>query len=67
MEETEFETPVQAVPEPETSKKPLIMLGLATVGAVALAKKGFDKARRYRIVNKDDLDALKNQPVPEAK
>lgn len=67
MEENEFETPAQVVTEPETSKTPFAVCALAIFGAGVLAKKGFDKARKLRIVSKDRLDALENQSTPQAK
>lgn len=68
MEETDLETPSQAVPESESSKTPLVVCALALVGAGALAKKGFNKARQFRVIRKDRLDALeKNQSAPQAK
>ncbi len=67
MEENEILTP-EIVLEPETSKTPLVVAALALVGAGAVAKKGFDKVRKLRVVSKERLENLeKNQTIHQVK
>lgn len=60
----EYETETTEVAETVTdSKTPILVLGLAAVGAVTVGKKAFDKVRSYRVIRKSKLDALKTPPV----
>ena len=62
--ETEVVTP-EVITDSETSKTPLLVAGLAVVGAVAVGKKAFNKVRQYKIIRRDaDVETVVEPATP---
>lgn len=67
MEENEYEIETPVVDsDSDTSKMPLVVVGLALVGGATVAKKAFNKVRGYRIVRKDSTPEPAPQPATPA-